>query len=102
MSVGRLVEHPRSLAIELAGATTKDLEQQGVLGAEVIVHRGEVDPGIGGDVAHRDVLKAVQRKQTLSRSEDRRLGGGLGGLQFGGLNQLSAPVPSWPFLDLRG
>ena len=77
MPVGGLVQHPGPLAVELRRPSAEDLEQQGVLGAEVVVDAGEVHAGLGGDVAHRHVLEAMQREQALGRGEDGGLGGGL-------------------------
>jgi len=43
---------------------------QGVLGAEVIVHRREVDLGLGGELAHRGALEPVLHEKLLGRVED--------------------------------
>ena len=74
---GGLMQHPGALTVQLCGPPTEDLEQQGVLRPKVIVDAGKVDASRGGDVAHRDILKPVQRKQLLGRHEHSRLGGSL-------------------------
>jgi len=74
--VGGLVQHSRPVAVQLGGAPAEDLEQQGVLGAEMVVDAGQVDPGLGGDVAHRDVLEAVEGEEPLGGGEHLGLGGG--------------------------
>ena len=85
VTVGRLVQHPRPLAVELGGAPAEDLEEQGVLGAEMIVDAGQIHPGRRGDVPHRDVLEPVEREQAFGGAEHGSLGGGvaLGVLRLG-------------------
>jgi hypothetical protein len=78
VTVRGLMEHAGALAVQLSGPPAEDLEQQGVLGPEMVVHRGQVDARLGGDVAHRDVLEAVQGEQPLSGGEDGGLGRGVG------------------------
>ncbi len=38
VTVGGLMQHAGAFAVQLAGAAAEDLEEQGVLGAEVIIH----------------------------------------------------------------
>jgi len=64
------VQHARSLAVELCGARAEDLEEQLVLGPEVIVDRRNVHASFGSDVPDRYAMEPVARKELLGRGKD--------------------------------
>ena len=83
MAGAGLMQHSGPLAVQLCGAALEDLEEQGVLGAEMIVHRGQIDPGLRGDVSDRDALEPVKRKEPLGSRKDGGLGCGFIGVFSG-------------------
>ena len=64
------VERLQALIVQPRQTSPKNLAQQGLLGPEVIVDRGQVDLGGAGDQAHRSRLVTVLHEQPLRDIED--------------------------------
>jgi len=58
------------LAVGGEAASDEQHRDQFVLGAEMIIHRGEVDVGLGNDVAQRDVAKTAIGIKPFGGGED--------------------------------
>ncbi len=67
----RRLQFVEPLAVGGEAAGDEQFGDQLVLGAEMIVHRGEVDAGGCDDVAQRDVAEAAIGVQPLGGAEDR-------------------------------
>ena len=59
----------RAAFIGIEAAAEHRLDER-VLRAEVVVHRGEVDAGLGGEQAHRGAFEAVQHEELFGGVED--------------------------------
>ncbi|MNT61081.1 hypothetical protein D3C72_1986990 [compost metagenome] len=80
MFVAGALELGQAGAGHLVHAAAEDLVDQVFLGAEVVVHRSDVDVGLAGDLAQRGAGKAVLGEQLLGGAEDPVLGREVGGL----------------------
>jgi hypothetical protein len=69
----------RRSSVEPGQAAAEDLLDEGLLAAEVVIDRGQVDPGAAGDHAHRGGLEAVLDKQGFGASRMRSRVSGLCG-----------------------
>src|SRR6267378_1563321 len=66
----QLVERSDACHVHRVQAPAEYRLDQRVLGAEVVVDRGEVDARLGGEHAHRGALEAVLHEQLLGDVED--------------------------------
>ena len=70
----RRLQFVEPLAIGGEAAGDEQFGDQFVLGAEMIIHRREIDVGRGDDVAQRDVAEAAVGIEPLGGAEDRGSG----------------------------
>ena len=63
------VEDAHALIVEPVQPAPEDLLHQRLRGAEVVIHRCQIDPGFAGDLAHRGALVAMRHEQALGRIE---------------------------------
>ena len=66
----RRAQFAQPLAVQREAAGDEQFRDQFVLGAEMIVHRGEVDVRLGDDVAQRHVAEAAIGIEPLGGGED--------------------------------
>ena len=86
-AAGRLlhpVENPQALLVEPVEATPEHLLHQRLLGAEVIIHRRQVNRRLAGNLAHRRSLVAMLHEQLLGGIENALTGINVDGLLASG------------------
>ena len=70
----RRLQFAQALAVQRQAAGDEQFGDQFVLGAEMIIHRREIDVGRGDDVAQRDVAKTAIGIEPLGGGKDRGSG----------------------------